>query len=149
MKQVRTTMPCYNSVVVDAPIDEVWDAIRDFHKLDWGQPFITSVTAVGDVPGDQIGAKRVLNGAFEETLRELDDHKRRLTYSIDDGPEPVSESSVSNYIGAIELLPVTADNTTFVQWTSAYESDDPQLVADFCNSIYAALLACLRDHFAS
>lgn len=142
-------MSCYNSVIVNAPIETVWDAVRDFHNLDWGQPFVTSVTKVGEVPGDQVGAKRVLNGAFEETLIECDEQSKRIAYTIDDGPEPVSKSSVSKYIGAIRVLPVTADGTTFVQWTSQYESSDPQLVADFCNPIYAALLASLRDHFSS
>ncbi|MCA9140101.1 MAG: SRPBCC family protein [Planctomycetales bacterium] len=140
-------MPCYNSIVINAPIDQVWNEVRDFHHLDWGRPFITSLKVVGDVPGDQVGAKRVLNGAFEETLQELDESRYRLSYSIDDGPEPVSSSSVTSYIGAIRLLPITADDTTFVQWTSQFQSDDPQLVADFCNPIYAALLASLRDHF--
>lgn len=141
-------MPCYNSIVVKAPIEKVWGAIRNFHQLDWGRPVITSVKAVGDVPGDQVGAKRVLNGAFEETLQEIDEQKYRIAYTIDDGPEPVSKSSVSDYVGAIQLLPVTANNTTFVEWTSQYNSDDPQLVSDFCNPIYAALLASLHDHFA-
>lgn len=140
-------MPCYNSIVVDAPIDKVWDEVRDFHQIEWGRPFITSVKVVGEIPGDQVGAKRVLNGAFEETLQELDESRYRLSYSIDDGPEPVSSSTVSAYIGAIRLLPITADDTTFVQWTSQFQSDDPQWVADFCNPIYAALLASLRDYF--
>ncbi|TWU00966.1 SRPBCC family protein [Stieleria varia] len=140
-------MPCYNSIVVDAPIDKVWDEVRDFHQLEWGRPFITSVTAVGEIPGDRVGAKRVLNGAFEETLQELDESRYKLSYSIDEGPEPVSSASVSAYIGSIRLLPITADDATFVQWTSQYQADNPQLVADFLNPIYAALLACLRDYF--
>ena len=141
-------MGCYNSIVVDAPIERVWNTIRDFHKLDWGRPFITSVTAVGEIPGDQVGAKRILNGAFEETLQEFDESKYRISYTIDDGPEPVSKSSVTHYVGKIRLLPVTADDTTFVQWASEFQSDDTALVADFCNPIYAALLASLHDHFA-
>ncbi|WP_182864647.1 SRPBCC family protein [Stieleria mannarensis] len=141
-------MSCYNSVIVPAAIDEVWGEIRNFHRLDWGHPFITSVKAVGGLPGDCVGAKRVLNGAFEETLLDLDDANFSLLYSIDDGPEPVSQSSVSNYRGRIQLLPVTSDGTTFAQWMSEYTADDPKLVADFCNPIYAALLEALRDHFA-
>ena len=87
-------------------------------------------------------------GAFEETLQELDETRFRIAYRIDNGPEPVSQDTVSNYVGAIKLLPVTSDDTTFVQWTSEYDSEDPQLVADFCNPIYAALLASLCDHFS-
>ena len=142
-------MSCYNSVIVPAAIDDVWNEIRNFHRLDWGRPFITSVKAVGGLPGDCVGAKRVLNGAFEETLLDLDDVNYSMLYSIDDGPEPVSQSSLSDYRGRIQLLPVTSDNTTFAQWMSEYTADDPQLVADFCNPIYAALLEALRDHFTA
>ncbi len=146
--QQGSTMSCYNSVIVPAAIDEVWKEIRNFHRLDWGRPFITNVTAVGEIPGDQVGAKRVLNGSFEETLLELDDDRYQIVYSIDDGPEPVSQETVTGYRGRIRLLPVTADGSTFAEWTSQYESDEPQMVADFCNPIYAALLEALRDHFA-
>ena len=142
-------MSCYNSTVVNASIEEVWKAIRNFHDLAWGEPVITSVESVGDSAGDKVGAKRVLNGAFHETLTGLDDDKHTFTYTIDDGPEPVSKSSVSDYVGAVRLLPITDDNTTFVEWTSEYGSSQPNEVADFCNPIYAALLAALKKHFAS
>jgi hypothetical protein len=56
---------------------------------------ITSLEPIGDAAGDQLGAKRVLNGAFHETLQGLNDVDRVVTYSIDDGPEAVSRDRVS------------------------------------------------------
>ncbi len=140
-------MTCYNSIVVNASIESVWNKIRDFHRLDWGSPVVTSVTAVGDIPGDQVGARRVLNGAFEETLIEYDQQEYRFAYRIDDGPEPISKESVSDYIGAMRLLPVTASGKTFVEWTSTFQSNDPDLVTGFCNPIYAAILESLKESF--
>ena len=69
-------MGCYNSCVVNAPVDRVWTALRDFHDMSWAPQVITSFEKVGDATGDQIGAKRLLNGVFHETLRGLDDTDR-------------------------------------------------------------------------
>jgi len=140
-------MSCYNSIVVNAPIEHVWNTIRHFHDLGWGEPVVTSVDIVGDVPGDEVGAKRILNGVFHETLREIDETEHRFVYSIDDGPDPVSKGLVDNYIGTVELHPVTADSSTFVVWRSNCDSDNAEAVADFCNPIYAALLDALKTCF--
>lgn len=74
---------CYNSTVIDVPIEEVWEMIKDFHQLSWGDEVITKVDIVGEVSGTEVGAKRILNEAFHETL-----------LSVDDGPGPVSKDSV-------------------------------------------------------
>ena len=139
---------CYNSAVIDAPCEKVWQAIRDFHDLSWAQGVITKVDVEGDRKGDQIGAKRVLNDAFHETLLTLDGDQRTFSYSIDDGPEPISKDSVSNYIGAVRVLPITESDTTFIEWQSTYESPDDAAVGDFCNPIYVALLSALKQHFS-
>ena len=139
---------CYNTTVVEAPIDQVWQTIRDFHEMGWAEGVITSCELVGDAAGDQVGAGRILNDAFHETLLSLDDEARQLTYSIDDGPGPVAKDVVENYVGQVRVLPVTCSDRTFVEWTSSYDSDAPQAVSDFCNPIYQALLLALRNHFA-
>ncbi|MHC4569002.1 MAG: SRPBCC family protein [Planctomycetota bacterium] len=139
---------CYNSAVIGAPREKVWQAIRDFHDLGWAQGVITKVDIEGDRKGDQIGAKRILNDAFHETLLTLNDDERTFSYSIDDGPEPVSKDSVSNYIGAVRVLPITESDTTFIEWQSTYESPDDTAVGDFCNPIYVALLTALKQHFS-
>ena len=106
-------MGCCNSTVVAAPVEDVWAAVRDFHNMSAFPNVIQSVNAVGDTLGTQIGAKRVLNGVFHETLVALDDDARVLRYSIDDGPEAVSKDNVSGYIGELSLYPVTDGNHTF------------------------------------
>ena len=78
-------MGCCNSTVLSAPIDDVWPVLRDFHDMSWAS-MIESLEKVGDTGGTEAGAKRILNGAFEETLIELDDEGHTVRYSIDNGP---------------------------------------------------------------
>ena len=142
-------MGCYNSIVVNAPVDTVWSTVRDFHDMSWAAGVIETCEAIGDPKGDQIGAGRVLNGVFHETLRALSDLDRTIEYSIDDGPSPISKDEVRNYIGKLRLFPVTTDGATFVEWQSSYEAADPAAVGDFCNPIYQGLLQALAARFAS
>jgi len=138
---------CYNSTIVDDSIEEVWEMIKDFHKMSWGDKVITEVDIVGEISGTEVGAKRILNEAFHETLLSVDSKNFSFTYSIDDGPGPVSKDSVSNYVGKVSLYPVTDSGKTFVEWISTYESDSDSVVGDFCNPIYAGLLSSLKSKF--
>lgn len=138
---------CYNSTVVDASIESVWEIIRDFHKVSWGDKVITKIDMVGDVLGVEVGAKRILNEAFHETLISVDSDNYSFAYNIDDGPGPISKDSVSNYIGKVSLYPITDSGKTFVEWISTYESDSGSEVRDFCNPIYSGLLSSLKSKF--
>lgn len=140
-------MSCHNSAVIPAPIDRVWASLRDFHDMSWAAGVIESCDPANDIPGTQIGAKRVLNNAFHETLLALDDHARVIRYSIDDGPDAVSKDNVSGYIGEVRVQPITDANQTFVLWTSSWE-DSGGGVAAFCDPIYRALLDALKKHFS-
>jgi len=138
---------CYNTTVIDANIEAVWAMIKDFHEMSWADKIVTELTPVGDVPGTQVGAKRILNGVFHESLLSLDSENFSFSYSIDDGPEPVSKDSVSNYVGVVQFYPVTDSGQTFVKWVSSYEAKSDQAVADFCNPLYAGLLSALKSKF--
>ena len=134
------------SIVVDAPIADVWSRFIDFHDLSWAPNVITSVEKVGSIDGGAAGAKRILNDAFHETLIEIDSDKYFLKYSIDDGPSPVSKDEVDNYIGVVKLSPREEGNGTLVEWTSSWESKDDDAV-EFCHGIYVALLGDLAKSF--
>jgi len=133
---------CYNKVEIKAPINKVWETIRDFHDMSWAPSVITSVIKVGDKHGNEVGAKRVLNDAFHETLTKIDESNFSFSYSIDDGPGPVSKSAVQNYIGVVKLKEI--EGGTLVEWSSSYASSNDNEVADFCNPIYAGLLSELN-----
>ena len=141
-------MGCYNSVVIDAPADKVWDVLKNFHDLSWSKNVITKVDVVGDKSSDEIGARRILNDAFHETLRSVNEDGKSFTYSIDDGPAVLSKDVLEGYLGEVSVLPVSADNSSFVLWTSKWASSKDGGVADFCNPIYHALLQDLKLHFS-
>lgn len=140
-------MGCYNTCLVSASADEVWSALRPFHTMPWAPTVIESVEVVGDVSDGQPGAKRILNGLFHETLCSVDDEARAFSYSIDDGPGPLSKNTLAGYKAVVRVLPVTSDGTAFVEWTSSWEAADGD-VAEFCNPVYQALLTELQAHFA-
>ena len=80
----------HQDIEINAPVDTVWNAIRDFHDMGWAPNVITSVDKVGHAEGTEPGAGRVLNGVFHETLQTMDHDGKTFTYSIDDGPSPIS-----------------------------------------------------------
>ena len=139
-------MGCHNSVVVNAEVSKVWDVLRNFHDLSWSPNVVESCEVVGDTKGDQLGAKRVLNNAFHETLKSLDHENHNFTYSIDDGPGPLAKDAVTNYVGKVQLHAITEDNTTLVVWTSRWDSGEG--VAEVCNPVYVGLLGDLKAPFA-
>jgi carbon monoxide dehydrogenase subunit G len=128
---------------IAAPAEQVWQAIRNFHDMGWAPNVITGVEAVGEKSGDEVGAIRVLNGMFRETLLSLDDEGKTFTYSIDDGPEPLSKGTVSNYVGQVTVRQVTEGGGTLVEWSSSWEDND-ESVYDFCLPMYVALLQDMK-----
>jgi len=134
------------SIVIDAPIADVWKRFADFHDFSWAPNVISSIQKVGSINGDTPGAKRILNAAFHETLTDLDSADYFLKYSIDDGPSPVSKDEVDNYFGVVRLTPSEGGNGTLVQWTSSWDSEVDDAV-EFCHGIYVALLGELAKSF--
>ena len=139
-------MGCYNSTLIDAPIEKVWEEIRDFHNLTWAKGVVETLDKVGNKNGLEVGAKRVLNGAFHETLTELRSGDFYFKYSIDDGPGAVAKDAVRNYFGEVKLHRVTDTNQTFFLWTSSFESKDEKAVEDLCNPIYQAILGAAKNN---
>lgn len=140
-------MSCYNTCVVNAPVDKVWLALRNFHDMSWAAGVINDLKPLGKRAGDQVGAQRVLNGVFHETLHALDDLNREIRYSIDDGPDVLAKDRVQGYVGHVRVSPVTATNQTFVEWKSSWEDANGDVHA-FCTPIYVALLGALVKHYA-
>lgn len=141
-------MGCYNSAVINAPAGEIWDVLKNFHDWSWAKNVITNLEKVGDKSSNEVGAQRILNGGIPETLLSINDAAKSLTYSIDDGPEALSKDNMKGYVGSITVYPVSNSNSSFVLWTSEWESDKSGGVADFCNPIYHALLQDLKSHFS-
>ena len=124
----------YNSIIVPAPIEEVWSRIRDFHDFSWAPSLVISCEKVGGGDGYSVGARRRLNGAFLDTLIAYSAIDRRMMYSLDEGPSPVSSREIHDYVGNLHLLPVTADNTTFAEWAATCEAETTDAV-EYMNGV--------------
>ena len=134
---------CYQKIEIKAPINQVWDTISDFHDLSWAPDVVASVDKIGDKNGSEIGAGRILNGVFYETLTVLDPLNFTFSYSIDDGPGPVASDAVRDYVGTVKVT--ESESGCLVEWSSAFQSQNENEVADFCNPIYVALLNSLKE----
>jgi hypothetical protein len=131
----------FQEIVINAPTDTVWQRVRSFHDLSWAANVITDLKVVGDKADDEPGAGRVLNDVFHETLMTHDDEAMIFTYSIDDGPPPLSKDEMSNYVGRV-AVEASGDGTR-VEWTSSWEQNE-DAIQEFCHGIYTALLADLK-----
>jgi len=70
----------------------------------------------------------------------VDLENKNFTYSIDDGPGPVSKNSVEGYLGEVKVIPIIENDTSLVVLTSKWNSSRVGGVAEFCNPIYHAIL---------
>ena len=127
------------SITINAPVEKVWDVISDFSDMSWSPNVITGLQVVGKAGGKEIGAGRVLNNAIHETLISIDNAQRTFSYTIDDGPSPISKNEVANYVGTVKVQPAADGNGTLVEWSSKWENND-EAAHEFCHGVYLALL---------
>ena len=140
-------MGCLVSIVVPASVEAVWAKLSNFHDMGWAAGVIDSCEPIGDMPGTEKGAGRILNGIFTETLLGIEQGKRALRYSIDRAPgTPVD--GVDRYIGVVRAFPVTKTGETFVVWSSSWgKGSGGAEIGEFCTPIYSALLDALVASF--
>lgn len=137
----------YQFTTVNAPIEEVWQVIKPFYRLDWAPDVVSSIEVLNHLPDGAIGAKRLINGVFPETLKEINEDKFIIRYSIDDGPSPLSSQDVSNYHDIIALHRTENGNATKIEWSSSWIADNNDAM-EFVEGIYKVFLASLDRRFA-
>ena len=109
------------SSVINAPVDTLWPAIRDFNALpDW-HPAIASSKVEDGGTSDRIGCIRSMElagngGTIRERLLTLSDSEHTVTYTILAAPMPVE-----NYTATLRLIPVTDGNRSFAEWTAEFD----------------------------
>lgn len=111
-------MHVFRSMVIDAEIERVWDAVRTFDGVAAWNPGVTravlengAATATGairrlDIPDGTI---------FRETLLAHSDVDRFYTYDILESPLPVT-----GYVSTHRFLPVTHTGQTLGIWESRF-----------------------------
>ncbi len=109
------------STVIEAPIHEVWQILRDFNShSDW-HPAIADSQIDDNRPADAVSAVRTFHlqdGAeLKEQLLSLSDKDYCLRYCLTETPVPLQ-----NYVAEVSLKPVTDTDSTFWQWQSKFET---------------------------
>ena len=128
----------YISHVIDAPIEKVWEIMRDFNDMPSYHPGITKSVIEGGQPSDQVGCVRRLtlgDGFVRERLLCLDDRNYVFTYNIIEGTLPVRD-----YVAGVRLHRVTEGNRTFAEWWADFEVvgvDRETMIAQIGNNVFA------------
>ncbi|MEM7684657.1 MAG: SRPBCC family protein [Pseudomonadota bacterium] len=136
------------SIVLDAPVEAVWDVIRDFNGHDRWHPAVAESHVERGQPSDRVGCVRNFRLAGGENLREqlltLSDLEMSFSYCLLDTPVPLF-----NYVAHVRLTPVTDTDSTFWEWESRFDTPagQSQGLAEMVGSdIYAAGFEAVRTH---
>lgn len=138
----------YVSSVIGAPIEQVWEYVRDFDGLPKWFPGVTDSHIEGGLRGDQVGCIRnfgVQGGArMREQLLSLSDVSHSWTYKMIEGGMPVS-----NYVPTFRLLPITDGDRTFVEGAVRFDcaKDKESEMAAFLSKTYQAAFDRLKRRF--
>ncbi|MEM7293246.1 MAG: SRPBCC family protein [Pseudomonadota bacterium] len=107
-------MHVFTSVVVDAPIDKVWAAVREFDGVANWNPGV-SAARMESGTSTEIGAIRYLDipdgSFFRETLLEHSNSDYLYKYDIVEGPLPCT-----NYVSTNRYIPITDGDKTLGIW---------------------------------
>jgi len=136
------------STIIDAPIERVWEVLRDFNShLDW-HPIIATSEIEDGLAADQVGCVRNFTlkdgNALREQLLTLDDHNHVSTYCILDSTIPLQR-----YVATVRLKPVTDGRRTFWHWQSTFATPpgrERELVDAVGNGVYEAGFVALREY---
>ncbi|MEO9877449.1 MAG: SRPBCC family protein [Anderseniella sp.] len=133
----------HESAVLSAGAAEVWAAISEFGNLAEWHP--AAVTSTIETRGED--TVRVINisggGVLTEKLEAKDDGAMSQSYSIVDGPLPVSD-----YYSTIKVTDGD-DGKCTVDWTGKFKADgaDDEMASKVISGIYTAGLSALTKRF--
>ena len=134
------------STILPAPVEAVWDVLRDFNGHDRWHPAVAISQIERGREADRVGSVRKFRLGDGSELREqllaLSDVDASYSYCLLDTPLPLF-----NYVSHVRLIPVTDEDHTFWQWegqftTFAEQKDD--LAAMVGNDIYQAGFDAIR-----
>src|ERR1700676_4114506 len=110
----------YRSTILNAPIAEVWDILRDFNGHEHWHPAVTRSRIEEGAAGDRIGAVRDFRladgGRIREQLLALSDIETSFVYCILEAPAPLR-----NYVATVRLRPATLENACLWEWRARFD----------------------------
>src|SRR5262245_8734239 len=136
------------STVIDAPIERVWQVIRDFNSHDQWHDVVETSRIEGGEASNQVGCVRSFNlkdgNRIREQLLTLDDREHKSTYCIVEATVPLQR-----YVATVTLKPVTDGNRTFWHWESTFATppgQERELREMVARDVYEAGFENLRRH---
>ncbi|MEP2532105.1 SRPBCC family protein [Shimia sp.] len=136
------------STILNAPIEDVWEVIRDFNGHDQWHPAVATSQIERGNPSDMIGCVRRFRledgSELREQLLTLSDIEQSLSYCLLDTPIPLF-----NYVAHCRLFPVTDGDVTFWEWESRFDTpkgQQDQLAEMVGTEIYSAGFDAVRAH---
>jgi uncharacterized membrane protein len=129
----------YISDVIDAPVEKVWNVMRDFNGMPSYHPAISKSIIEAEDRSDRVGCVRRLtlsDGFVRERLLCMDDGNYAFTYEIIEGTLPVR-----GYVAGVRLHRVTAGDRTFAEWWADFQvvgADRDAVIAQIGNNVFAA-----------
>ncbi|MEM5585677.1 SRPBCC family protein [Roseibium sp. AS2] len=134
------------STILKAPIEAVWEILRDFNGHDRWHPAVASSQIERSREADRIGCIRrfkLTDGAeLREQLLALSDADTAYTYCLLDTPIPLL-----NYVSHVQLIPVTDLDHTFWRCEGSFDAPAARcedLVQMVARDIYDAGFGAIR-----
>lgn len=136
------------STVIDAPVEAVWDVLRDFNGHDRWHPIVADSVVEKGWTSDRIGCVRRFHLADGTELRELlltlSDADMAFSYCLLDTPVPLL-----NYVAHVRLSPVTDGDRTFWHWESRFDTPpgrEAELQRMVAENVYQGGFDAIRAH---
>ena len=136
------------STVLPAPIEVVWEVLRDFNGHDRWHPAVASSEIERGRDADRIGSIRrfkLTDGSeLREQLLTLSDAETAYSYCLFETPVPLF-----NYVSHLRLIPVTDGDQTFWEWEGRFDTPADQheaMVKMVGTDIYEAGFGAIRAH---
>jgi NADPH:quinone reductase len=136
------------STVIDAPIERVWEVLRDFNSHDRWHPAIASSSIEGGERSDQVGCVRSFRltdgNHIREQLIALSDVDHVSTYCILQSTVPLER-----YVATVTLKRITDGNRTLWHWESSFAAPPDQaraLLEMVAKGVYEAGFEGLRRY---
>ncbi len=136
------------STVLDAPVEAVWDVLRDFNGHDQWHPAVADSKVDRGEPADKVGCVRRFHLADGSELREqlltLSDADMAFSYCLLETPVPLL-----NYVAHVRLAPVTDGDRTFWHWESQFDTPkgrEDELKSMVSEDIYQSGFDAVRAH---
>ncbi|MGI9520576.1 MAG: SRPBCC family protein [Hyphomicrobiaceae bacterium] len=138
------------STIVEAPITQVWDVLRDFNGHDRWHPAVHESRIDDSEPSDKVGCVRrfrLADGSeLTEKLLALSDRERSYRYCLLETPIPLL-----NYVAEVELARVTDGGWTFWRWASQFtvpKGQEHRLTKMVADNIYVTGFSAVKEYVA-